>query len=107
MDRVEAYGGDEATEADDEHGAHEPRVGVRRDATEVGQAHEVAEDVPAGRAFARVGAGLAGRRVERLGGTGTPRPRARRAPGGGGGGDSCPPPHAASGATRSPVRRKR
>ena len=62
MDRVEAHGGDEATEADDEHGAHDPRVGVRRDATEVGQAHEVAEDVPAGRAFARVGAGLAGRR---------------------------------------------
>ena len=48
MDRVEADGGDEATEADDEHGAHEPRVGVRRDAAKVGQAHEVAEDVPAG-----------------------------------------------------------
>lgn len=54
---VEAHGGDEATEADDEHGGDEPRVGVRRDATKVGQAHEVAEDVPAGRVFARVGAG--------------------------------------------------
>ena len=57
MDCVEAHGGDEATEADDEHGGDEPRVGVRRDATKVGQAHEVAEDVPAGRVFARVGAG--------------------------------------------------
>ena len=110
MDRVEADGGDEATEADDEHGAHEPRVGVRRDAAKVGQAHEVAEDVPASGTFAGVGAGLAGRQAgggKRLGGTGTPRPRARRAPGGGGGGDSCPPAHAASGATSSPVRRKR
>ena len=57
MDCVEADGGDEATEADDEHGGDEPRVGVRRDATKVGQAHEVAEDVPAGRVGARVGAG--------------------------------------------------
>ena len=57
MDCVEADGGDEATEADDEHGGDKPRVGVRRDATKVGQAHEVAEDVPAGRVCARVGAG--------------------------------------------------
>ena len=92
MDRVEADGGDEATEADDEHRAHEPRVGVRRDAAKVGQAHEVAEDVPAGRTFASVGAGLARRQAgggKRLGGTGF-RPRARRAPGGGGGGRLLP-----------------
>ena len=38
---------------------HRARVPVRRDAAKVGQAHEVAEDVPAGRAFASVGAGLA------------------------------------------------
>ena len=107
MDCIEADGGDEATEADNEHGGDEPRVGVRRDATKVGQAHEVAEDVPAGRVGARVGAGGGWGQEARAA-----RPGARpQAPGlgqgVGGGGDSWPPAHAARGATMRPVRRKR
>ena len=108
--RIEGHRDDEAAEAEDKGAAHEARVAVRGHAAKVGQAHVVAEGVPAHAAPAS--ATRRGRSAARPRELPSGPPRATGTGGGGGvaGAGSrllTAAAHATSGATISPVRRNR